>query len=181
MRSPPQDETSHAKAVRPQGDHLVDRRQVSAGQPVELSRTNRSRPALCRHSSASSSCCLFSWEVSDQTCVAHLPRSQLKTRTHTPALVAKGAAVPPVPIPNTVVQRSSTYNTAGSTPVGRSAAASAGFLCQGDRPQPFTNCRFHAILKVPKNPGMSPSPGPAVHMVPSHSPASTSRGRPEGA
>ena len=41
------------------------------------------------------------------------------------ALVAKGAVDPPVPVPNTVVKRSSTYNTAGSTSVGRSAAASA--------------------------------------------------------
>jgi hypothetical protein len=44
------------------------------------------------------------------------------------ALVAKGAVDPPVPVPNTVVKRSSTYNTAGSTSVGRSAAASAVLL-----------------------------------------------------
>ncbi|GAC1643540.1 MAG: hypothetical protein NVS4B2_33240 [Chloroflexota bacterium] len=45
------------------------------------------------------------------------------------ALVTKGAVAPPVPFPNTVVQRSSTYNTAPSTGVGRSAAARAVFFC----------------------------------------------------
>jgi len=39
--------------------------------------------------------------------------------------VANGAVDPPVPVPITVVKHPSTYNTAGSTPVGRSAAASA--------------------------------------------------------
>jgi hypothetical protein len=47
---------------------------------------------------------------------------RFKVRT---ALVAKGAVGPPVPVPNTVVKRSCTYNTAGFTSVGRSAAASA--------------------------------------------------------
>lgn len=44
MRSPPQDEISHAvNAVSPQEDNLVDRLQVEAWQHVQLSSTNRTR------------------------------------------------------------------------------------------------------------------------------------------
>ena len=64
------------------------------------------------------------------------------------ALVAKGAVDPPVPFPNTVVKRSSTYNTAGSTSVGRSAAASAVllFLFEQDQPRAFLHSPICALL-----------------------------------
>jgi hypothetical protein len=61
------------------------------------------------------------------------------------ALVAKGAVDPPVPVPNTVVKRSSTYNTAGSTSVGRSAAASAVLLL-------FHTCLRLQGMKKPSSP-----------------------------
>ena len=44
MRSPPQDEISHAvNAVSPQEDNLVDRLQVEVWQHMQLSSTNRTR------------------------------------------------------------------------------------------------------------------------------------------
>ncbi len=90
------------------------------GQPFQLSRTNRSRP-----SSSSTHHVSFSRRV-----VSSPAKAQLS------ALVAKGAVVPPVPFPNTVVKHGSTNNTAPSTGVGRSAAASAVsfflFELQGD-------------------------------------------------
>jgi len=43
---------------------------------------------------------------------------------------------PPVPFPNTVVKHPSTYNTAGSTSVGRSAAASAVSFFEDMSPAP---------------------------------------------
>jgi len=55
------------------------------------------------------------------------------------ALVANGVVDPPVPFPNTVVKHPSTYNTAGSTSVGRSAAASAvSFFCS-------SSCSSHIV------------------------------------
>ena len=107
MRSPPQDEISHAvNAVSPQEDNLVDRLQVEAWQHVQLSSTNRTRAFPINDSSIHSNSNEIQPVSNDHLCS---PQGNEPNPTAIPWWFSDRKT--PVPIPNTAEKTAHGNNT----------------------------------------------------------------------
>ena len=115
MRSSPKDETPHrVNRVRPLVDHQVDRTHVEAQQCVELSVTNGRGLAPRSLSSSSRQDPRSLQDRLMVVCSTTRGHASLAWRPIGPG--GESGVVPPVPMPNTAVKRSSAHDTGVTKP-----------------------------------------------------------------